>query len=140
MMKGIYCLLIRLENNCKINVGKIGIIEFKSGFYIYVGSALNSLDARLKRHTRKEKRIFWHIDYLLKNAKIIDIIYAKTTERIECKIAELLFNNLKPIPNFGSSDCKCKSHLFYSDDLEKIINTAINAFRKLKLRQYRFHI
>ena len=44
------------------------------------------METRLQRRLRKEKRIFWHIDYLLENqkAKILQIwtIDKKKTEKI----------------------------------------------------------
>ncbi|MGZ7049923.1 MAG: GIY-YIG nuclease family protein, partial [Methanobacterium sp.] len=60
-----YCLLINLNVDSEISVGKLGKLNFKKGFYVYVGSALNSIDARIKRHLKNDKKLFWHIDYLL---------------------------------------------------------------------------
>ena len=64
----------------------MGEVSFKEGDYIYIGSAKGCLETRLQRHLRKEKRIFWHIDYLLENqkAKILQIwtIDKKETEKI----------------------------------------------------------
>lgn len=54
-MKGCYCLIIKLEKNEKIKIGKLGSINFKKGHYVYVGSAMNSLESRLKRHLSDEK-------------------------------------------------------------------------------------
>ena len=66
---GSYILLLDLDNNLEIPVGKLGNISFQKGHYVYVGSALNGLDARIKRHLRKHKKIHWHIDYLLKEKR-----------------------------------------------------------------------
>ena len=64
----------------------MGEVSFKKGDYLYIGSAKSCLETRLQRHLRKEKRIFWHIDYFLKNqkAKILQIwaIDKKKTEKI----------------------------------------------------------
>lgn len=113
-MKGIYALIIKLDENKRIKVGKLGTIDFKKGYYMYIGSALNSLDGRINRHLRKDKKIRWHIDYLLNEAKINEILIFETTEKLECKFAKKMQKNLESIKNFGSSDCSCKSHLFYS--------------------------
>ena len=116
-MKGIYLLLIYLKKDSKIKVGSLGKIDFKKGYYIYVGSAQNSLEHRIKRHMSKNKKKFWHIDYLLlnKNAKIIDIFYKEAKKSEECKTASKLLKILTPIEKFGCSDCKCKSHLFFKN-------------------------
>ena len=75
-MKGSYCLIINVEKDTKIKIGKkLGIINFKKGCYVYVGSAMNSLESRVKRHLSDNKKKHWHIDYLtkqkLKNRKNI---------------------------------------------------------------------
>ena len=110
-MKGIYCLIIFLDKDKSINIGK-RIIFFPKGFYCYVGSALNSLKKRIERHYKKNKKMHWHIDYFLKEAAIIDI---KTTNnknecRLSRKISKLADSAIK---GFGSSDCKCLTHLYY---------------------------
>jgi len=47
---------------------------FPKGYYCYTGSARGSgstnLKHRIGRHLKKEKRMFWHIDYVLKNQNI----------------------------------------------------------------------
>ena len=118
MDTGVYSLLIELKKTQKIRIGNLGKFEFPKGFYIYTGSAMNSLEKRIDRHLRKNKKKFWHIDYLLsnKNAQVISILKIKTKERIECKLNKEIFKNLKGkilIKKFGSSDCNCKSHLIY---------------------------
>lgn len=110
-MKGIYLLCIYVEKDINIKIGALGKINFKEGFYVYVGSAQNNLEKRIKRHLSKNKKIHWHIDYMLsnKNVKIYDVLYKKSDKSEECIIA----NNIEgfKIKNFGSSDCKCYSHL-----------------------------
>lgn len=117
-MKGSYFLLIKLKENKIIKIGKLGKIYFKKGFYVYVGSALNGLEARIERHLRSEKKMHWHIDYLLKDAEIIDAFYKETNEDIECAIANKFGEKLESIKGFGCSDCKCVSHLFYGKRYE----------------------
>jgi len=117
-MKGVYTLIMRKEDESTIGVGALGNIRFKKGIYTYVGSALNGLKNRISRHLREEKSLYWHIDYLLKKSDIEEIIYAKKSEKIECEIARILSKRLEPIKHFGASDCNCKTHLFYSSDLD----------------------
>ena len=124
VMKGSYLLLLELENDKTIPIGKLGEIAFNKGFYIYVGSALSGLEQRIKRHLRENKKIHWHIDYLLQYAKITDVFYKENNVREECRIAKKLDKKLLPIPGFGCSDCICKSHLFYgtTEEIKNSIN------------------
>ncbi len=121
-MKGIYCLVISVKKNIKIKVGALGKINFKKGYYVYVGSAQNNIEKRISRHYSKEKKLHWHIDYLLmnKNVKIEDTYYKEAPKKEECRIARFFSEVETPIKNFGSSDCNCKSHLFRLESIEKI--------------------
>jgi Uri superfamily endonuclease len=123
-MKGSYLLIIKLERDTIIPIGKLGEIAFNKGFYIYVGSALSGLEQRIKRHLRENRRIHWHIDYLLQYAKIVNVFYKENNIREECHIAKKLGKKLLSIPGFGCSDCICKSHLFYGTNEE--IKNSIN--------------
>jgi len=94
----------------------LGKVFFIKGDYLYIGSAKGCLESRLRRHLKKDKKNFWHIDYLLKDERtqISQIwIILKSTE---CETAELFYRNLfteTVRKGFGSSDCKCETHLFY---------------------------
>ncbi|RLF27589.1 MAG: GIY-YIG nuclease family protein [Thermoplasmata archaeon] len=121
-MKGCYLLVVELKNNKKISVGKLGDIRFQQGFYVYVGSALNGLEQRIQRHLKKQKKTYWHIDYLLKEAAIKKVFYKEGENKEECNIAKKLGHSLTMIHGFGCSDCTCKSHLFYGTYKEIIKN------------------
>ena len=118
-MKGSYILLIELKNDTTIGIGKLGKRQFDKGCYLYVGSALNSLEQRINRHLRSDKKLYWHVDYLLQHAKVVNVFYKENKAREECNIAKTLEQQLIPITGFGCSDCSCKSHLFYGP-LEEI--------------------
>jgi len=122
--KGTYVLLIELPKSMNIQVGKLGRIKFPAGFYAYVGSALNGLEARIARHLRTEKKPYWHIDYLLAHAMVKKIFYIEGSEKKECDIAKNLAAHFNSIKGFGSSDCDCESHLFYSADKRKLKEVA----------------
>ncbi|MCD6384930.1 GIY-YIG nuclease family protein [Candidatus Sumerlaeota bacterium] len=114
--KGVYVLLIRLKKNQVIQVGRLGKFTFPRGYYTYTGSALAGIENRLKRHLRKDKRLHWHIDYLLTYATIIKHATIITNEKIECQVNKFLLSQKGAriiAPGFGSSDCRCISHLIY---------------------------
>lgn len=109
-----YILLIEIEEKLLLTIGKLGTFQFKPGFYLYVGSARRNLPARINRHLSKNKKLYWHIDYLLTQGEVIEVILIKENEecRIVSAIREIPGVSL-PVPGFGSSDCKCPAHLFY---------------------------
>lgn len=113
-INGVYVLIIQLDADTSIRVGALGKKTLKKGLYAYVGSAQTNLEQRIKRHFKKEKRLFWHIDYLLskKTAKIVKVLYKQADRIEECEIARNVSQKGKSINDFGSSDCNCKSHLF----------------------------
>ena len=112
--QGAYILVFEIKEDRNISIGAIGNLFFKKGFYIYVGSAMKSLKSRVARHKRKKKNLHWHIDYLLTHTDSIKDFVIKSNKKLECSIAKDIKDfSIKNIENFGSSDCKCKSHLFY---------------------------
>jgi Uri superfamily endonuclease len=124
-MKGAYILVIKLSNNQKIQIGKLGKIFFKKGFYVYIGSSMNNLEKRINRHLNEDKKFHWHIDYLLKIAIILEIYLKKNTIKEECKIVNIFYKEkIEKVIGFGCSDCNCKSHLFYGkkDDILNLIS------------------
>jgi Uri superfamily endonuclease len=136
-IKGAYILILWLASAKDVTVGKLGTISFARGFYAYVGSAMGPAGfKRVERHldisAGRRKTQKWHIDYLLTVSEVIETIEIATQERIECRIANNLRKNssLVCIEGFGSSDCRCCSHLFYSrhlSDLEDVGNRLIYA-------------
>ena len=117
-MKGIYVLIIQVTNDAVVQVGALGKLTFPKGMYAYVGSAQNNLEKRVSRHLRREKRRFWHIDYLLDNdaAKIIAVFHKQADKSGECAVAKTIGEKSEAVKGFGSSDCNCKSHLFRVED------------------------
>ena len=114
--KGTYILVIELAKNQIIKPGKLKETEYKKGVYLYVGRARKGLRARIGRHLKCQKKIFWHIDYLLQKAKIKGI-WIRENYFSECltasKIRALQPAEATGLKGFGSSDCTCLSHLFY---------------------------
>lgn len=121
MIKGGYVLIIELEEGQGISIGSLGVGYFPAGFYAYCGSALGGFKSRFNHHLTKNKKPRWHIDYLLNKAEIREIILCQTEKRLECLLSQALDGELTYIPGFGSSDCHCKSHLFFSTDKDSLV-------------------
>jgi len=124
-MNGTYLLIMDLPTRVSIQVGKLGMVDFQKGRYVYVGSALNGLSQRIQRHLRKEKKVHWHIDYLLPLTKIVDIYVKEGIGREECRMARLFEHKVHGIPGFGCSDCACSSHLFTGalQDIQDLVDS-----------------
>ena len=122
---GIYLLEIYLENKSEISVGKMGKYIFPTGYYYYIGSAQLRLHSRLKRHIRKDKKLRWHIDFLIDKARLVDFFTWNAGRDKECMLSSFLEEYLQGdiiVPGFGSSDCSCISHLYYfSSPLDKAL-------------------
>jgi Uri superfamily endonuclease len=133
-MRGTYVLLIHVPYDIQLSIGALGDLKLKAGYYAYVGSALGGLEQRVERHLSGNKKIHWHIDYLLTRGRVIDVVQGETKERMECAIASELSKHLTSVADFGSSDCACHSHLFYSPSFYQLIRQVLRAFRACKLK------
>ena len=113
-MNGIYALEIRLIDDVCVRVGGLGEVNLKKGDYVYVGSAQRNLEKRVQRHLRKEKTLFWHVDYLLndEHARIEKVLFKQANKSAECGLAQELKRQGDLVLGFGCSDCRCRSHLF----------------------------
>ncbi len=114
-MKGIYALEICLSRDVFLSVGALGKIAFSRGVYVYIGSGQRNLEQRVRRHFGEEKKVFWHLDYLLsdRNAKITRAKIRQAGKVRECMVARELGRQGTPVAGFGCSDCRCASHLFW---------------------------
>jgi len=128
-VKGSYILLVELATEKNALIGKLGYLFFPKAFYAYVGSATNGLEARLARHLRKEKRLHWHIDYLLKEARLLEIIlcpsepfapcHSEGTKRaknptqgrlrVECFLAQALAKEFQSIPGSARATANARA-------------------------------
>jgi Uri superfamily endonuclease len=115
----VYCVVYRIREHTRVRVGRLGVFEFGPGYYVYTGSAKTGIAARLARHARKSKpRKRWHIDYLSSCARFVGA-YAFHEAVSECALNSriaALPGASQPIRGFGSSDCRCRSHLTYFAD------------------------
>jgi Uri superfamily endonuclease len=122
---GSYALVLRLPSGRNIQVGKLGLFEFPRGHYIYFGSALGGLDARVGRHLSREKKLHWHADYLsaetpweyawqLAGGKLWECVWAASAAARDGVVS--------PIPGFGSSDRHCPSYLVRVDSAKEVLD------------------
>lgn len=114
--QGTYVLVLALRRDTPITVGRLGTFSFPRGFYTYFGSALGGLPPRVRRHFSGGGRLRWHIDYLRREAEVVEAWYALSARRLECdwaRAASTIPGARVPASGFGSSDCRCPSHLLH---------------------------
>ncbi len=108
----------------ELEIGSLGPIVFKTGEYCYVGSAMNGLEQRIRRHISSNKKIRWHIDRLTIRAHSIRSYVSEGENFVpECTIADTAkeIGLLPAVKGFGSSDCECYTHLFLVESGEREI-------------------
>ena len=93
---GSYALVLRVPSRRKIQIGKLGLVDFPRGHYIYFGSALGGLRARVERHLSQDKKLYWHADYL--SAEVSwEYAWQLATGRIGSALGLLLLGNWKAL-------------------------------------------
>lgn len=111
----VYVLVV--EVRARVSVGRLGALHL-DGCYLYVGSARGpGGQRRIERHRRLSRGLArvgpWHIDRLLTAGRLLALVAADTDDRLECALAgALAARGLEVVPGFGSSDCRCRGHLF----------------------------
>jgi Uri superfamily endonuclease len=137
--KGTYTLLIFVNDQKQVVIGKIGVMNLSRGYYVYTGSAFGkgslSLGGRIRRHIRKQKVVRWHIDYLLSDEGIDlkAIVAGVMRQKMECAINQGLrdtFHAQIPFSGFGSSDCAehCDSHLLYLGQTRNVVEGIVELY------------
>jgi sugar fermentation stimulation protein A len=127
--RGSYLLILKLEKIRDIEIGKLGKVHFRKGFYIYVGSAMVNLMKRMERHRHLRKQHHWHIDELRAVAEFQSVLAIRSSIRLECEISKTMSGIADwSVPGFGSTDCFCETHLFGmrrnpvdSEDFQKLL-------------------
>lgn len=130
---GTYTLLVERTASDRIEVGALGELSVPSGWYAYTGSALGPGGfSRVDRHERtaagEQDTRHWHIDYLLgAPATQIDHVVRSPGVDIECAVAGEIAGSR--VREFGSSDCRCDSHLAFHPDRATILGSVDRAHR-----------
>lgn len=141
-MKGFYVLALRTTSRITLELKSIERVTLEPGGYAYVGSAMGngstSLENRIGRHFREEKKIHWHIDHLLREADgSLSAVWATSETHYECQLASALEKHPSFIgvaKGFGASDCRggCYSHLFEYVGQDSMIEELKTVFRDLR--------
>jgi len=127
---GTYALVLKCRETRQVRIGRPGSLNLWRGFYVYIGSAFGAggLAARIRHHQEVAHRPHWHIDYLGAMSDLVEVWFTTDPGRAEhawANAAARLPGAGVPMPGFGSSDCKCATHLFWFAEMP-----SVSAFRK----------
>jgi Uri superfamily endonuclease len=115
---GTYALVFSCASNARIQTGRLGMMQFQPGYYVYLGSALGpgGLRARIAHHQKPSRRPHWHIDYVRAHTQIHCIWFGYDARRREhqwARVVRTMRHARAPLLAFGASDCDCRSHLYF---------------------------
>jgi endonuclease-3 len=110
---GTYALILNTDDVQTMTFGAKENKELSQNTYAYIGSAQHKNGfKRVRRHrdvaTGDNNTTHWHIDYLLKEAKLTKALFAPQQD-IECRTAQYLDGHR--VINIGCTDCDCDTHL-----------------------------
>ncbi len=113
---GTYVVVLGLDRRVRIAVGSLGELVFEPGCHLYVGSARGpgGLAARIGRHLGVAARARWHVDHLRRVAEPVGVFWAGRSVEHDWADALASIRGARVVHRgFGSSDCRCPSHLVY---------------------------
>lgn len=112
---GTYVLVLRAATAISVRIGRLGTLAVRSGYYLYAGSACGpgGLRARIQHHARRAAHPHWHIDYLRRRTRLEAVWLGEAGREHEWAHAiGALRGATAAMRGFGSSDCRCETHLF----------------------------
>lgn len=115
---GTYALVMKCSSDQQVEIGKLGRLQLRAGFYVYVGSAFGpgGLKARIAHHMKISEKPHWHMDYLRPALVLKEIWFTYDSRHREHQWADTLARidgGTMPLSGFGASDCRCESHLYW---------------------------
>ncbi|HEY8542416.1 MAG TPA: DUF123 domain-containing protein [Pseudothermotoga sp.] len=125
-MKGTYILLIKVNQDVKLNCGKNW--QIRKGLYAYIGSAMNNLQKRVCRHMSERKKYRWHIDYLMRDSTVLSV-FIFPDERKELELSKEFAKYFAGPKGFGSSDLPVDTNLYEIDDPQKLISLITQLYK-----------
>ncbi len=136
------CYIVVLEVSGEVPVeAKTIKVTVTRGVYVYIGSGggPGGLRARILRHLKRRKRIWWHIDRLTASSsvRVVGAVYCEAPEcrsAGEASIAECLSGKgYIPVRRFGSTDDpRSESHLYRAPSslgLEDVLCDALHCIK-----------
>jgi len=132
-----YQLYVRLRRPACVTAGRLGPHPLEAGWYVYTGSARRAMARRLQRHLAVDKRLRWHIDFLLAREEAV-LEWIAVLGAGECA-ANRATGGAIAVAGFGASDCRsgCGSHLRYLGARRPPVVPADPSRRRARLAYWR---
>lgn len=116
--RGTYALLLSCATDALLQVGRLGRMRLRPGFYLYVGSAFGpgGVRGRIAHHQKLSQRPHWHLDYArpyLTMEEVWMTYEAASREHEWAGRIQGLPGSSVPLCGFGASDCDCESHFYF---------------------------
>ena len=115
---GTYALAYQCKTIRLVRIGKLGALNLRQGYYLYVGSAFGpgGIKARIGYHLGESPSPHWHVDYLKPHCDLLELWVSYSNTKREQAWVDTLSkseNASIPLTGFGASDTSAASHLFY---------------------------
>jgi len=108
------------------------VFRIPPGHYVYVGSCGLSCSARITRHFKRKKKLFWHIDFLTRACRPVGVV----TLAVEEKSLARTLTSLTYIEGFGCTDDReAPSHLFRASPIQVLDLLVTKRFREKQRSQ-----
>lgn len=117
---GTYAIIFFSRDEKSVQIGRLGTLKLRKGSYIYIGSAFGTggLKGRISRHLLGRKSRHWHVDHLRTVVTPYEVWYTTDSavrEHAWARVIAQWQGASIPLKGFGSSDCRCDSHLYFFD-------------------------
>lgn len=113
---GVYFMVIENDSDRTIEIGDREVKFFKKGFYLYGGSSGENLFKKIEQHRRK-KRGHHHIDYMVREMKIIADVPVVSNDLKACDVINSASSlGGEKVPDFEVDACSCSSHLYFFEN------------------------
>jgi len=137
---GTYALILECAVRAGLRIGRRLRMDTEPGYYIYVGSAFGpgGVRARVSRHLQRKKAKRWHIDFLRESVTFREVWFTHAPEHLEHVWARIFQDmaGVFPVEGFGSTDCKCRSHLFRTPERLDLAAFSRKAGGKIEVRGF----
>lgn len=133
MARDSYVLVVYCPGDVVVRT-RARVFEVARGRYLYVGSCGAGCHRVLRHLGRGEKRLFWHIDYLLEYCVPERVLVLRGVGEEALAYVMDRVMGLEPVEGFGSSDNPAaRSHLFRAlGDVEGLLEEILAIIETLR--------
>lgn len=90
--RGIYFLVLHLEEEKEIEIGNQGTMHFPKGYYVYVGAAKENLTKQMNSHRRLRKQIRSPVDAIRQVSSVTAVLPIRSGEDLRHQASSMMRN------------------------------------------------